>query len=194
MRGATAAAFGTMRWHGISIHAHRAGRDDGSLNIIAVKLDISIHAPHAGRDEDCQRRKTHRGQFQSTRPMRGATTPKSRMICRDRISIHAPHAGRDIAGWNKNTKGEHFNPRAPCGARRRAGPVPRPFILFQSTRPMRGATVASSIILAFIIDFNPRAPCGARPHSMNVQNNSMHFNPRAPCGARPTAAATPLPH
>ncbi len=59
--------------------------------------------------------------FQSTRPMRGATycTPAQRF------------------------SGDHFNPRAPCGARPRTV-RPRVIILeFQSTRPMRGATFPS---------------------------------------------------
>ena len=81
--------------HGISIHAPRAGRD------ILIEVDgktvvISIHAPHAGRDRKsypCRmggstyfnprapcgaRRQIHQDhrltmEFQSTRPMRGAT-------------------------------------------------------------------------------------------------------------------------
>ena len=34
-------------------------------------------------------------QFQSTRPMRGATRVPHRLWRKSRISIHAPHAGRD---------------------------------------------------------------------------------------------------
>ena len=58
----------------------------------------------------------------------------------------------------------NFNPRAPCGARRETWlPRPSPTSPFQSTRPMRGATGASSRSLRAISHFNPRAPCGARP-------------------------------
>ena len=56
---------------------------------------ISIHAPHAGRD----------------------VFPPVVADGRDRISIHAPHAGRDLRSVREITFTEHFNPRAPCGAR-----------------------------------------------------------------------------
>ena len=36
------------------------------------------------------------------------------------------------------------------------------FIEFQSTRPVRGATVASTRTGSTCYNFNPRAPCGAR--------------------------------
>ena len=101
--------------------------------------------------------------FQSTRPIRGATRPAYR-------------AYRDI---------EHFNPRAPYGARHAAGASNR----------------------EFIFNFNPRAPYGARlfiqrlpldgvisihaPHTGRDLTRrtarwwpALHFNPRAPYGAR----------
>ena len=80
-------------------------------------------------------------QFQSTRPMRGAT---HRSQC--------PPPCR----W-------HFNPRAPCGARQRQIQVQLDQIPFQSTRPMRGATTCYLLYLSTVLNFNPRAPCGARP-------------------------------
>ena len=56
------------------------------------------------------------------------------------ISIHAPHAGRDRrSGW-RYWIWAYFNPRAPCGARREHVDHYLLRLLFQSTRPMRGAT------------------------------------------------------
>ena len=55
--------------------------------------------------------------FQSTRPSRGATPSGDHLRSQDGISIHAPLAGRDGVssyGWNDD---QHFNPRAPRGAR-----------------------------------------------------------------------------
>ena len=186
MRGATAAAFGTMRWHGISIHAPRAGRDDGSLNIIAVKLDISIHAPHAGRDRARPARRSRPTNFnprapcgarriggfpliweqlfQSTRPMRGAT----------------PWSPATPPRWN------HFNPRAPCRAR-----------LVECLNMLKGAEIsihaprAGRDALRSDANkgeryFNPRAPCRARLLQMPfIYTTTIYFNPRAPCRARP---------
>ena len=56
----------------------------------------------------------------------------------------------------------HFNPRAPCGARR-------------SSRPARRSAPWY---------FNPRAPCGARQQTRMYTSAAGYFNPRAPCGAR----------
>ena len=78
--------------------------------------------------------------------------------------------------------------------------------IFQSTRPMRGATQTkqNSVIMrsisihaphagrdrrchrwrAYTKHFNPRAPCGARRRCHRWRAYTKHFNPRAPCGAR----------
>ena len=122
--------------------------------------------------------------FQSTRPMRGATS----IVCPSSligvVSIHAPHAGRDDNRRYSVFPALCFNPRAPCGAR----PV---------TMPIRSRTRG----------FNPRAPCGARlacdmmgesplqvsihaphagrdPSGYTYASSGFRFNPRAPCGAR----------
>ena len=102
--------------------------------------------------------------FQSTRPLRGGTWIDSFRIVKRRISIHPPLAGRDrrclsvpldqmisihppLAGRDRlcvqicHKRGD-FNPPAPCGAGRG---IMSPAIigrLFQSTRPLRGGTIA----------------------------------------------------
>ena len=55
--------------------------------------------------------------FQSTRPMRGATQQENQHREHSSISIHAPHAGRDFQSWLSPRSFLDFNPRAPCGAR-----------------------------------------------------------------------------
>ncbi len=55
------------------------------------------------------------------------------------ISIHASHAGRDLSIMGF-----------------------RPLSVFQSTRPMRDATVANSGVVLDTSYFNPRIPCGTR--------------------------------
>ena len=102
-------------------------------------------------------------QFQSTRPIWGATTLNAKLNGNNYISIHAPHMGRDqrILGAN----GFDFK--------------------FQSTRPIWGATLACMINGKNSLNFNPRAPYGARPHMLiRVELQEQHFNPRAPYGAR----------
>ena len=82
---------------------------------------ISIHAPRAGRDTQD---KDGNGQVG--------------------ISIHAPRAGRDRAASASSLTYGNFNPRAPCGARLLTvitNIITQ--VVFQSTRPVRGATEAN---------------------------------------------------
>ena len=147
---------------------------------------ISIHAPHTGRDRSGRLRQGPGWQkFQSTRPIRGATgqgdgladlngdfNPRApygarpgrvlEALRRYDISIHAPHTGRDAA--------------IPC--------TPPPGVLFQSTRPIRGATMEGHQYLRIRGHFNPRAPYGARRKRWGIALPVFHFNPRAPYGAR----------
>ena len=142
MRGATINDLVDLFTNRISIHAPLAGRDN--FSIISINgSTISIHAPHAGRDLHGLRLLLGRDisihaprapcgarlydvtwdiyghpEFQSTRPMRGATKEKTLFSGDGGISIHAPHAGRD---------------HLPLQLK-----FTRP--AFQSTRPMRGAT------------------------------------------------------
>ena len=139
----------------------------------------------------CGARRTEHGEavirekFQSTRPVWGATKAAAGDRPRQLISIHAPRVGRDSSfrrcpctaaafqstrpvwgatradGWRRYVL-QHFNPRAPCGARR------------------RGRLAAH----AGMANFNPRAPCGALLGPALSLSLSTYFNPRAPCGAR----------
>ena len=55
-----------------------------------------------------------------------------------------------------------FNPRAPCGARRRVGDT-----------------------VYTLLNFNPRTPCGVRRSWRSYSGHQMtDFNPRTPCGGR----------
>ena len=82
---------------------------------------ISIHAPRVGRDV-----LFHLGEV-----VQG-------------ISIHAPRVGRDGLGFDVGPIHSNFNPRAPCGARPVLCIALYTSCLFQSTRPVWGATFASS--------------------------------------------------
>ena len=82
-----------------------------------------------------------------------------------------------------------FNPRAPCGAR----PVTMYQIAtkgkFQSTRPLRGATLAAELEVLDIPQFQSTRPLrGATSGSCTSWPAVRYFNPRAPCGARLTRA------
>ena len=150
-----------------------------------LACSISTHAPLAGRDYSLNYELIPSQKFQPTRPLRGATsvagysTPLTLIFQPTRplrgatygllvfcsgfhISTHAPLAGRDGGSIRCRQSQTYFNPRAPCGARRRRW----------STRRSRTR------------HFNPRAPCGARPAVGCSPMKKLNFNPRAPCGAR----------
>ena len=99
--------------------------------------------------------------FQSTRPLRGAT---ARLLASDNstiISIHAPLAGRDSTPSRQSVR-HLISIHAPLAGRDHILP----------TSPQRQP------------DFNPRAPCGARHKYIQCRSCFANFNPRAPCGAR----------
>ena len=145
---------------------------------------ISIHAPRVGRDQRVSQYCAGVNAFQSTRPVWGATFVIQRHKFCQRISIHAPRVGRDaikgvgnIASADFNPRAPcgarlckldftshalDFNPRAPCGARPRETEKLRLKCVFQSTRPVWGATASTNKWRRIADDFNPRAPCGAR--------------------------------
>ena len=128
------------------------------------KISISIHAPHAGCDPSTLTTTMTEFIFQSTHPMRGATLimgifyhpdyyfnprtpcgvrqePADEEALHNAISIHAPHAGCDHIRNLRKILFLNFNPRTPCGVRRIKCIDYLASNIFQSTHPMRGATL-----------------------------------------------------
>ena len=100
------------------------------------------------------------------------------------ISIHAPLAGRDRLLPQPRPRQDHFNPRAPCGARRRPPDDRQTAATFQSTRPLRGATSICKLIRTEL-EFQSTRPLRGATSSANASSAPQsNFNPRAPCGAR----------
>ena len=188
----------------ISIHAPRVGRD------VDIAIDdaldrISIHAPRVwhgrrmeffasnasdfnprapcGARHGWRRRGSLPASFQSTRPVWGATNDKRIIMPRMRISIHAPRVGRDLRPARRLRRAPHFNPRAPCGARRRPRAESGWLRNFNPRAPC-GARQARGRGSLSSVYFNPRAPCGARLPTLPRPCTPSYFNPRAPCGAR----------
>ena len=125
------------------------------------------------------------GAFQSPRPLRGATIMDWFGDTFFIISIHAPLAGRDRRLLQRHLAVD-ISTHAPLTGRDKCDhDGNRTTNRFQPTRPLRGATVATSSQSSFLHDFNPRAPCGARLGLSGILSPSLYFNPRAPCGARP---------
>ena len=106
------------------------------------RVGISIHAPLAG----CDRRE------HPASPVHGYFNPRTpcgvRPSCRVEtcggfvvISIHAPLAGCDLLNSALMSSFSNFNPRTPCGVRLSCNDTLRSPRIFQSTHPLRGATI-----------------------------------------------------
>ena len=144
--------------------------------------------------------------FQTTHPLRGATPAADTYTKVTLISIHAPLAGCDQRLNRSLIIAINFNPRTPCGVRRRAQEAARLVIQFQSTHPLRGATMLRNLDPEWrdISIHAPLAGCDIVDHAHNVANfisihaplagcdiraevamaRNDHFNPRTPCGVR----------
>ena len=222
----------SVLYFSISIHAPRAGSDDADPYRYSIAEPISIHAPRAGSDvKMVSPMLSVIDLFQSTLPVRGATGDSRRKAgglshfnprspCGERpvivlrncerivISIHAPRAGSDGLQYYYYTLYIHFNPRSPCGERHlQLLPRPPKSRKFQSTLPVRGATVDGQY---YTIDQDisihaPRAGSDAERLTRARESDKFQstlpvrgataikhnrfllypdFNPRSPCGER----------
>ncbi len=101
--------------------------------------------------------------FQSTHPLRGATA--------------AAGTGGDGGG--------DFNPRTPCGVRRRWTWAKSPTQNFNPRTPCGVRPHLFGIVVFDFPNFNPRTPCGVRRKKPAFSPSATDFNPRTPCGVRP---------
>ena len=138
LRGATCPRRARREGNPISIHAPLAGCDPLSPERFAYSVYFNPRTPcgvrrlTAGRQWDSHNfnprtpcgvrlcpgcNQKMRCIFQSTHPLRGATTFCSQAGRDIRISIHAPLAGCDYTARYGRYHARHFNPRTPCGVR-----------------------------------------------------------------------------
>ena len=163
-----------------------------TYNIVVdgITAEFQSTRPMRGATPRSRRRRPPRKAFQSTRPMRGATVAISHPphLPAD-FNPRAPCGARRPA-LRRRRRWKHFNPRAPCGARPptadeiaaaieisihaphagrdpgRHAP-PRPLEIFQSTRPMRGATAK---LHNFPVQFCARVTINTMPQTICRQN------------------------
>ena len=191
----------------ISILAPRGGRDRDPAGQSSGLSAISILAPRGGRDSVGLQRYYSGKQFQSSRPVGGATSITAICCCRRRFQSSRPVGGATVARWFSWAVMIYFNPRAPWGARHhqrsRPASVSAISILaprggrdslslsytqlngeFQSSRPVGGATIlaAKSSTPESISILAPRG--GRDPWGLGRISIRLYFNPRAPWGAR----------
>ena len=151
-----------VRFLPISIHAPLTGSDSPKGLTKTVLRNFNPRSPYGERRSfRCLQFRTV--PFQSTLPLRGATLFKrsrdnpgkisihapltgSDRICSPNasnvfISIHAPLTGSDARVGMLDLWHPDFNPRSPYGERRVDKPGSWTELLFQSTLPLRGATM-----------------------------------------------------
>ena len=191
LRGATFLLLCDFAPRLISIHAPLAGCDFCSSFFCLVN-SISIHAPLAGCDDLALAVQDVHDHFNPRTPcgVRPCSPPAAvrrchfnpRTPCGVRPPLSAP-PGRS----------SHFNPRTPCGVRRASFRAARTLFTFQSTHPLRGATIMLPVFnRALAISIHaPLAGCDSAVSL--VSPNSTHFNPRTPCGVRPRSYAGSSP-
>ena len=199
---------GGIQYITISIHAPRAGGDGEWCSFGEGCSYISIHAPRAGGDcvltisanwriyfnprPPCGGRPGHKPgdkkggyDFNPRPPCGGRRGTKKRENHAEDISIHAPRAGGDgttARGWAMRST---FQSTPPV----RGATIPiiisiwsiRPF---QSTPPVRGATMRDWMWTA-LYEFQSTPPVrGATISGRRMLPLDFYFNPRPPCGGR----------
>ena len=173
---------------------------------MCVISSISIHASHAGRDTSfpllnspvknfnprvpCGTRHCQPvcilqfALFQSTRPMRDATEAYELSILLTGISIHASHAGRDSDVEGLQSKLDISIHASHAGRDMLSEFTSHNSLKFQSTRPMRDATVRE-LSIALFPSISIHASHAGRDNIANSEITiTRNFNPRVPCGTR----------
>ena len=190
VRGATARPRDSRRATRVSIHAPRAGRDRGGAVPRKAQVRFNPRAP-------CGARRGH-----------VCTLPH-----RNRFNPRAPCGARPPVSTSVRQMQRSFNPRAPCGARPASASASFCIARFQSTRPVRGATLFMRLP-PFVRSVSIHAPragrdaaprrgvdrlgvsihaprAGRDPAQMCILRLVQRFNPRAPCGARRRSSRCP---
>ena len=98
------------------------------------------------------------------------------------VLICVSRVGRDMLRCFLPQAGIHFNPRAPCGARRQDRSMRLSSRIFQSTRP-RGARHRFPVVGGFLEHISIHAPAwGATLQKQQDNALRTDFNPRARVG------------
>ena len=163
---------------GISIHVPREGHDRADELLRQQYLSISIHVPREGHDQGHMISRNSNFVFQSTCPARGTTSQLYASWPRSRFQSTCPARGTTQYRCYHDTAHDHFNPRAPRGARLICPIAKLYFMIFQSTCPARGTTIHNAAYEFQFLNFNPRAPRGARHKHVTArafeENISIH--------------------
>ena len=181
---------------------------------MGVPEPISIHAPLTGCDDRGSYNSGSRRYFNPRTPRGVRRGDSGAAVADGAISIHAPLAGCDHPARCSSRQGHHFNPRTPCGVRPCQVHLPlcpqhisihaplvgcdggdfdpdKTRVLFQSTHPLRGATIYPTLIMT-LVTISIHAPLtGCDDRGSCNSGSRRYFNPRTPCGVRPPERIPP---
>ena len=144
-------------------------------------------------------------QFQSTLPLRGATSQTRWRNRKKKISIHTPLAGSDIA-QNEQLQTIRFQSTLPLRGATYMTRRQNRFNQFQSTLPLRGATRMTvrnhrDVVISIhtplagsdlhhgtrtgqILEFQSTLPLRGATDCIPLVWREENFNPHSPCGER----------
>ena len=149
--------------------------------------------------------------FQSTSPVWRTTSYAGiEDFTKVEISIHVPRVEDDFVKCGARANYVDFNPRPPCGGRRRQavprnsrrvisihvprveddwanGHKPRQPKAFQSTSPVWRTTTRTGKTKQCTLNFNPRPPCGGRRLSSPTRTETESFQSTSPVWRTPYA-------
>ena len=124
---------------------------------------ISIHAPRAGSDSPAVGSALSYPTFQSTLPVRGATSAENTRVSQEQISIHAPRAGSDIFSISTQERSS-ISIHAPRAGSDRVSAESSRVATISIHAPRAGSDDNGNNKTTPSSDFNPRSPCGERHH------------------------------
>ena len=116
LRGATKPEPEDSTPTGVSIHPPLAGSDGTGRSRVWRRSYFNPHSP-CGERLFCTRSMNGKNVFQSTLPLRGATTDRFGGLHARFISIHTSLAGSDHKPLTIFVPTSNFNPHSPCGER-----------------------------------------------------------------------------
>ena len=151
----------------------------------------------------CSLRDAEVYKFQSTSPVWGTTQAIPQCTLSRKFQSTSPVWGTTDYKTIQDRVRSHFNPRPPCGGRRKLGNgqyslerisihVPRvgddsdtlwtclTITTFQSTSPVWGTTTDLQTAFRCPYHFNPRPPCGGRPLLLGRMLSFLQFQSTSP--------------
>ena len=172
----------------ISIHAPLVGRDLAKLTPGRAEKYFNPRAP-CGARQLVHKCPINVPQFQSTRPLWGAT----RFVCdccHDLTfqSTRPLWGATRLAAWLQHVL-EEFQSTRPLWGATAENMKRSKTIIFQSTRPLWGATFPVIATIVRSTNFNPRAPCGARQRKSGISYFFATISNHAPLVGRDCRAA-----